>query len=59
MIKLVKYLTPFINGAFASVLLLFDQAFCDMSLPFYMSNIVNIGTQKRGIAQTTCIILTR
>lgn len=49
MLKLVKYLKPFIGFIIAAVVLLFVQAMADLSLPDYMSNIVNVGIQQGGI----------
>lgn len=49
MFKLAKYLKPFMAMIFAAIVLLFVQAMCDLSLPDYMSNIVNKGIQQNGI----------
>lgn len=49
MYKLAKYLKPFIVLLLGAVMFLFVQAMCDLSLPDYMSNIVNIGIQQGGI----------
>lgn len=49
MFKLMKYLKPFGALILAAILLLFIQAMCDLSLPDYMSNIVNNGIQQGGI----------
>lgn len=49
MIKLAKYLKPFIFALILAILLLFVQATCDLSLPNYMSDIVNTGIQNSGI----------
>ncbi|GAE87334.1 ABC transporter ATP-binding protein [Acetivibrio straminisolvens] len=49
MFKLVKYLKPFIFYIIAAIALLFIQALTDLSLPNYMSDIVNIGIQQAGI----------
>lgn len=49
MLKLAKYLKPFITMIIAAIILLFIQAMCDLSLPDYMSNIVNNGIQQGGI----------
>lgn len=49
MFKLAKYLKPFIGLIIAAVILLFGQAMADLSLPDYMSNIVNTGIQQGGI----------
>jgi ATP-binding cassette, subfamily B, multidrug efflux pump len=49
MFKLAKYLKPFTGLLIAAVVLLFGQAMADLSLPDYMSNIVNKGVQQGGI----------
>jgi ATP-binding cassette, subfamily B, multidrug efflux pump len=49
MLKIVKYLKPFAWAIIVIFLLLFAQAMADLSLPGYMSNIVNIGIQAGGI----------
>lgn len=49
MTKLAKHLKPFIGLIICAIVLLFVQAMCDLSLPDYMSNIVNIGIQQGGI----------
>lgn len=51
MLKLSKYYKSFIGSIFVAVLLLFTQAMCDLKLPDYMSDIVNIGIQSNGIEQ--------
>jgi ATP-binding cassette subfamily B protein len=49
MLKLMRQLKPFAWHIFIIFLLLFAQAMTDLSLPAYMSNIVNIGIQQGGI----------
>lgn len=49
MYKLAKYAKPFIGLILGAVLLLFVQAMCDLALPDYMSNIVNVGLQQGGV----------
>ncbi len=49
MIKLRRYLKPFLGGLLAAFALLFAQAMCDLNLPNYMSDIVNVGIQQSGI----------
>jgi ATP-binding cassette subfamily B multidrug efflux pump len=49
MIKLAKYLKPFYFGVVLAIALLFGQAICDLNLPNYMSEIVNVGIQQNGI----------
>ena len=47
--KLAKYLKPYLGVLLAAVVLLFMQAICDLRLPNYMSDIVNVGIQQNGI----------
>ena len=47
--KIIKHLKPFVGAIFISFVLLFVQAICDLSLPDYMSNIVNVGIQQGGV----------
>ena len=49
MLKLSKYLKPFLFGLVLCVLLLVVQAICDLSLPDFMADIVSVGIQKKGI----------
>ncbi len=49
MSKLIKYLKPFTASILAVIVLFFAQAMFDLSLPDYMSNIVNVGIQQGGI----------
>lgn len=49
MIKMLKYLKPFTISVITVVVLLVVQAVCDLSLPDYTSNIVNVGIQQNGI----------
>ncbi|MGE4486154.1 MAG: ABC transporter ATP-binding protein, partial [Oscillospiraceae bacterium] len=49
MTKLAKYLKPFLFGLTLSIVLLFVQAVCNLNLPNYMSDIVNVGIQQNGI----------
>ena len=49
MIKLRRYLKPFILPLVLAIVLLFVQAICDLNLPNYMSDIVNVGIQANGI----------
>ncbi len=43
MLKLAKYLKPFLAVLFFTIVLLYIQAVCDLALPDYMSDIVNDG----------------
>ena len=49
MLKLLKHLKPFIGSFIIAIALLFVQAICDLSLPDYMSDIVNVGIQQGGV----------
>lgn len=49
MTKLVRYLKPFVVSILVVIGLLFMQAYCELTLPDYMQNIVNIGIQNNGI----------
>ena len=49
MLKLIKHLKPFVLTIIFIVMLLFVQALCDLSLPDYMSDIVNVGIQQGGV----------
>lgn len=49
MIRLRKYFKPFILSLLIAIGLLFIQAFADLNLPNYMSDIVTIGIQQKGI----------
>lgn len=49
LIKLARYLKPFALGLALAIALLFTQALCDLNLPNYMSNIVNVGIQQNGV----------
>jgi ATP-binding cassette, subfamily B, multidrug efflux pump len=43
MTRLLKYCTPYIAHILFAIALLFGQAYCDLSLPDYMSDIINKG----------------
>ncbi len=47
--KLLKHLKPHIVTIIGIVAFLLLQAVCDLSLPDYMSNIVNVGIQQKGV----------
>ena len=50
--KLFKFLKPYAGAVVAIVCILVVQAYCDLSLPTYTSDIVNIGIQQGGIDET-------
>lgn len=41
--RLLKYCTPYIPQILLAIILLFGQAYCDLALPDYMSDIINDG----------------
>ena len=49
MLKLFRYLKRSAGYVAMIVLLLFLQAYCDLSLPSYTSDIVNVGIQQKGV----------
>lgn len=49
MIRLAKYLKPYLTILIISIVLLFAQAIFDLALPDYLSRIVNVGIQQGGI----------
>ena len=48
--KLLKFLKPYAGVAIICILVV--QAYCDLSLPTYTSDIVNVGIQQGGIDET-------
>ena len=52
MLRILKYLKPFIPLLLMAIVLLFVQANADLALPDYMSRIVNIGIQQGGVEET-------
>lgn len=59
MFSLKKYFKPFILGILLAMILLFVQAMCDLKLPDYMSDIVNIGIQSKGIEQVAPEVISK
>lgn len=52
MLKLKRYLLPYVKLLLLGMLLLFGQASLELSLPNLMSNIVNVGIQNGGIEES-------
>ena len=52
MLKLKRYMKPYLGLLAAAILLLFGQAMLELTLPNYMSDIVNVGLQQGGITQS-------
>ena len=49
MVRLAKYLKPYILLIVVAIGLLFVQAMADLALPDYMSDIINVGIQQGGV----------
>jgi ATP-binding cassette subfamily B protein len=49
MLRLLKYLKPYLLSILLTILLLFVQANADLALPDYLSKIVNNGIQQGGV----------
>ncbi len=49
MLRLTRYLRPFLLSLVITLALLFVQAMSNLSLPDYMASIVNVGIQQGGI----------
>src|SRR5512137_1103893 len=49
MLRLAKYLKPYLLLILITIALLFVQANADLALPDYLSNIVNYGIQQGGV----------
>jgi len=49
MLKLIKYIKPYIANVLAAIVLLFIMGNADLALPDYLSKIVNVGIQQKGI----------
>jgi len=46
---MIKFVKPYYPVILCVILLLLLQSVCDLNLPNYMSNIVNVGVQKYGV----------
>ncbi|MFI3213873.1 MAG: hypothetical protein R3Y24_11065, partial [Eubacteriales bacterium] len=53
MLKILKYLSQVKGSVVIIVALLMLQAYCDLSLPEYTSNIVDVGIQQGGLEYAT------
>ena len=51
--KIFSYLSRYLTSVLCIILLLIAQAYCDLSLPQYMSDIVDVGIQQGGIAHVS------
>ncbi len=52
MLRIRRYLKPYMFMLMASIILLFIQANLDLALPDYLSRIVNTGIQQSGVENT-------
>lgn len=59
MLKLIKFLKPFLTLILIAVVLLFIQAYADLSLPDYMADIVNVGIQQNGVDSAIPEVMTK
>ena len=57
MIRLAKYLKPYLMMVLLSIALLFAQANFDLALPDYLSRIVNTGIQQGGVADAVPVAI--
>jgi len=57
MLRLRKFYKPFIGIILIVACLLGVQATCDLKLPDYMSEIVNVGIQTNGIEDVTPVVI--
>ena len=53
--NLFKYAAEHWKALIAIIVILFIQAYCDLSLPAYTSDIVNVGIQQGGIEETASV----
>ncbi|MCL2151198.1 MAG: hypothetical protein FWH50_03120, partial [Coriobacteriia bacterium] len=58
MLKLMRFVKPFVPAIGLAVLMLFAQAICELYLPNLMGDIVNVGIQQGGIEGSTPPALT-
>ena len=49
MSKIFKIIAPYWRSVIIILALLFVQAWCDLSLPSYTSDIIDVGIQNRGV----------
>ena len=57
MAKIMKYLGEFKMAVAAIILLLIVQAYCDLALPSYTSDIVDVGIEQSGIENAVPVIV--
>jgi ATP-binding cassette, subfamily B, multidrug efflux pump len=59
MLRIRRYLRPYLLMLTASVILLFAQANLDLALPDYLSRIVNTGIQQSGVESPVPLAMRR
>ncbi len=57
MLRLIKYLKPYILLILITIVLLFVQANADLALPDYLSRIVNNGIQQGGVENAVAVAI--
>ncbi|MCL2529662.1 MAG: ABC transporter ATP-binding protein/permease [Coriobacteriia bacterium] len=57
MLRLARFIKPFLGSVALAIVLLFIQAICDLNLPNLMSNIVNVGIQQGGVEDRSPVAL--
>jgi len=57
MLRLIKYIKPYIPLVLTAIVLLFLLVNADLSLPDYLSQIVNVGIQQNGIESVVPIAI--
>ncbi len=57
MTKILKNMRPYWKTVCLIIVLLFVQAICDLSLPSYTSNIIDVGIQNSGIEYATPTVI--
>jgi ATP-binding cassette subfamily B multidrug efflux pump len=57
MLRLIKYLRPYILLVLITIALLFVQANADLALPDYLSRIVNNGIQQGGVENAVAVAI--
>ena len=59
MSKIFKNMLPYWKSVIIIIALLFIQAWCDLSLPAYTSNIIDVGIQNSGVEHVVPVKMTR
>jgi len=57
MLRLKKYYKPYLKFILPAILFVLIVAWSDLQLPDYLSNIVNIGIQQKGIESGAPVVL--